>query len=461
MNTNNALYGLLELDKTYSPFSYEKGVLRIYPPTKDVWKKRRWSLFDHIINQTKNDEWIPMININGILYNGQKIVFCVFDSQSLDNGMILYRVDTYYIFEPNIGSEKLLNKIQVRGDEINVFYDSSKIFERDFSNKAIIKAHEAQKEYLGKYDYNGTEICIYAGVHWILNPRSANKAPIESKSCLWAESSGFLSVEDAYEIISNIHDLLQYFCYRKNIKFREIKLYDGETLVGKMFVVRNDMILPESTLNWERNVISWDNLNSEENKIDLSPLFIAIYKDEIGFSHFCESREKQYRYSISRALQIFAAFEGEFNCLLKSDFSRSPGFILKKRQAIDALKEIRDKSSRKDKNYMDFLINSLNNLDYSFSQRIQKAIVYCFDALKGFMEEKYGSSNKSTYQMIAERMGKLRNNFAHGNMDSKIDAINIVDLQVLERLYYAMRLKKMDVPDNVIANCCDKVIGRD
>ena len=44
---------------------------------------------------------------------------------------------------------------------------------------------------------------------------------------------------------------------------------------------------------------------------------------------------------------------------------------------------------------------------------------------------------------ICERMNKLRNDSAHGNIDLEIEPIHILDFATLENLLYAMRMKKI------------------
>lgn len=60
---------------------------------------------------------------------------------------------------------------------------------------------------------------------------------------------------------------------------------------------------------------------------------------------------------------------------------------------------------------------------------------------------------------LASRMNKLRNDSAHGNIDLKIDPIDLKHINTLENLLFAMRLKKIGISEIDIKKAIKDVNG--
>ena len=53
---------------------------------------------------------------------------------------------------------------------------------------------------------------------------------------------------------------------------------------------------------------------------------------------------------------------------------------------------------------------------------------------------------------ISERINKLRNDMAHGNMDIEFNEVNTKDLKFMEILFYILILSELDLSDDEIIN---------
>ena len=73
---------------------------------------------------------------------------------------------------------------------------------------------------------------------------------------------------------------------------------------------------------------------------------------------------------------------------------------------------------------------------------------------------KYGTPSKP-YEVLAEeidhRVGKLRNDLAHDKLDWVFEAIQVTDIQVIEELIYAIRLKNIGLGSDDVMQAIRKL----
>lgn len=84
--------------------------------------------------------------------------------------------------------------------------------------------------------------------------------------------------------------------------------------------------------------------------------------------------------------------------------------------------------------------------------------------LSDFIENLYKlngiEENEYSYNIIAERIGSQRNNYAHGQIDREMNYLVVLDFIVLEWLIYSMRLKQMQFEENSIKKMINELFGR-
>ncbi|QDY45152.1 hypothetical protein FK545_05615 [Planococcus glaciei] len=86
------------------------------------------------------------------------------------------------------------------------------------------------------------------------------------------------------------------------------------------------------------------------------------------------------------------------------------------------------------------------------------------EVLKDFIESAYTmngiESEDFKRNVIAERIQKDRNTFAHGNLSTEFNKLIDIDLSVLEWLYYAMVLDDIGVSKENARKCINDLFQR-
>ena len=80
--------------------------------------------------------------------------------------------------------------------------------------------------------------------------------------------------------------------------------------------------------------------------------------------------------------------------------------------------------------------------------------------MEAFTLRKYGTPQKP-YKALAEeigrRVGKLRNDLAHDKWDWVFEAVQVTDIQVIEELIYAIRLKNIGLGSDDVMQAIRKL----
>ena len=142
----------------------------------------------------------------------------------------------------------------------------------------------------------------------------------------------------------------------------------------------------------------------------------------------------------ARFVMITAAFEWEFRRLYPEGIKKRQQTIDAENAAEAALKLLYEDAKGKLKNLYKTLINNIKFAQ--FSSRIVhtgKSIGEITDVFGNRLYRLNGQNLK--YSDMGERLGKQRNNYAHGNLDQEFVGLSLLDLIYLEMVVYAMQLK--------------------
>ena len=75
-------------------------------------------------------------------------------------------------------------------------------------------------------------------------------------------------------------------------------------------------------------------------------------------------------------------------------------------------------------------------------------------------EKEFGDSSSKTIDDFATRVGDLRNGFMHSRLDLEIKPINLNDIQIVEELTYAIRLKKYEKDARKVQDAICRLFGK-
>ena len=79
--------------------------------------------------------------------------------------------------------------------------------------------------------------------------------------------------------------------------------------------------------------------------------------------------------------------------------------------------------------------------------------------MRPFIEREYGKCSPSIIDGVSNRVGDLRNGFAHSRLDLKIKPIHLNDIVIIEMLTYAIRLKQYEKDPEKVQKPIAKLFG--
>jgi hypothetical protein len=158
---------------------------------------------------------------------------------------------------------------------------------------------------------------------------------------------------------------------------------------------------------------------------------------------------------MSRAIMIFAEFEREFRDIYGEDSGRSEDYHKVKKEIVEIIENYSKPLSGKRAKYAKDLMNYVENRDNSLKDRIIHALKDCEKVMLPFIRTDYASNYITSISEIGERMGIVRNGIAHNRLDLQLGGEHLSDIMVIEKLLYAIRLKKSLICDQD----CQKAIA--
>ncbi len=141
----------------------------------------------------------------------------------------------------------------------------------------------------------------------------------------------------------------------------------------------------------------------------------AISDSNLSIRHISKYEDRN-TYGISRIINAFSAFEGEFGIYFNDEKVRSDRYYESKELVIKTLKELVEKQSgKKSKKDIQDFVNLIENLKDSLKQQLDHSIKEHFNVIKPFIKYEYGEVSKKKIDSLTTRMNKLRNSIAMEN----------------------------------------------
>ncbi len=450
MKIDKPIMGFVEYKGKNVPFIYQDEKLQLIPPNVETWRTWKSNVFkrlERLKEDIRGEEWIENIYLSGKTNDGEAIKFYIENLPSNNNGFINFYV--IYFVKYNIKKIQLNNiyGFSIQGREIDYFYNPIVSYNEEIESSANkikirnIKVEKPKKELVGIYKHNNTEVGVELSI--IYTYKTNSKIPIEAKSRFEFKFSKPQDLKNTLDIYWNCRLFLCYVSGRKNLKLDDIKVYGD----NKKFNNENGVIHICLKDNAEENYEMADKriINYEYLKEKSILLFQAIEENSMYLENLCSSIDETNSYGIDRIIQNFVAFEREYRNLYKEEITRSQEYNEAKTDVIDCLKELADSNSGKKRGYIKKFAKKIEKIENDFGTRMSDALSDCEEILLPFLKYYYKEYNSAMIEDICDRMNKLRNDSAHGNIDLEIKPIHISDFSILEELLYAMRLKDMNI----------------
>ena len=405
--------------------------------------------------------WIPTIELDGQVFNGDCIRFIILDNPYYHDGIKEYSVLSFirYSYGFDLNSIKGL---RLSGDDIDIFYPAEFAVKRSVvknNNELSASVETVNMPYLscGKYR-------VAKGVDAELMVKAESKMafynpvfPMQTNSFILANYSVPVNLDVVLKTIENVRSFLQYACYRKNITFHKMEVCwekDGRTQYQGIIGLKEEYV-SESKSEKRNRLLRFGFFNKQT-----ATIITQIKNNKMVFDYLCDSIDDTRHYPVSRSFGILSAFEREYRNIYGDNYTRSNQYTETKDTIVGLLKEQAVKLTGKRKRYVKHFINGIENDSLPFSNRVEIALCDCEEIISPFIEAFYPSRNKKEiYTSIAEHMGRLRNGIAHSRLDVSIKPVFMDDLKIMEIMIYAMRLKAIKKDSHDIITALSDLFG--
>ena len=458
------LLGYVMFKNEEYPFEFIEEDFRVilFPPTREKWNEYSspFTFFSNIQEKNKKNnkkEWIESFELEGITSEHYKVVFSVSDAPSNYHGFISYEVNWYFYCQDYFDFSQV-SGFRLSGREIDCFYPpqvalkNEVLFREDNSieKMQVTTTSGDLGRDCGSYSIRrGLKARVEVNAFATMHPNTANN-PIDAASYVYYFFSKPTGLKDIVISCYHIRGFFKYVAYRNNISFSSIETFildeDGKRDFGGAIVFKEKNQEDDEKKATER-IIKYDILGENSSK-----LLTAIKSGKLGFAHISESIDGRRHYSSGRMIMIMAEFEREFRSIYGTDYGRSELYKSTKEQIITLVEEYRVSHTGDAKKYAQSIKKTIQNLDNSFADNVEKAISDCRNIIGPFIKNNYKGEIDLVIKDLSCRVGEIRNGIAHSKMDFKLDAIHLTDLKIIEELIYVMRLKKVGVKDEKIIN---------
>ena len=465
MKQLNRILGYLNIGDAEYPFHFETEdfILRVYPPTMKKWSEDMFGILENFGLSPKAHEWIGLKRITGITSQHYKIIFCVSDNPSSENGFKEYNV-VWLLYHSEKYDANAINGLRLSGGDINYFLPAERALESKihFKEEFIVDSLSVtskSSEYLsgGKYRLSyGIDAELQLRTYATLHHNNAGN-PIEAGSLMLFNYSRPVNLDLVIKNINETRLLLAYSCYRGNIYIPTIEIYwmneeQKRDFAGIMLFPRKSGA--ETNKKANERIITYDFWGEKTCK-----MLTVIKNNKLSFHHVCKCIDDQRHYLSSRIIMILAEFEREYRNIYGIDYLRSDRYKDLKEEVIDTLNQLASTKKSKERQYIKNYIKMISNNDDSFTSRVEAALLDCEAIMKPFVMRKYNGIYEDIVPNIAVRAGQLRNGLAHSKLDMTFEPINLSDIKIMEELTYAIRLKKFAKDTAMIQKAINKLFG--
>lgn len=255
-----------------------------------------------------------------------------------------------------------------------------------------------------------------------------------------------------YDLANITHRFISYLYYRQNTNFDRIVLLKKENekyfKVAEMTMFFKDCVNDKKYL--QKYHINYDNIKDIDDKI-----LQAIIDNQLFIRHIPNNEKNRNIITPQSFVMVSSAFEWEFNQLFPEGVKHSQ----KKEKDIEEIKN-RLSEALSEKKYEKFLKEIIKNIG---KDNLESKLIFANKELKNeseiFLKYLLELNNIENTNSIFTELQKLRNDFAHGNLEINLELKGLVGMIYLERMVYIMQLKRLGLDEENIKIAINDLFG--
>ena len=447
--------GTLSFKNIDFTFVFDKQELRLIPPQDKKREIELWFLspLGNGIYTQGDSIYLEEPLCSAKCNECHQIVFLPYYHKSIRriNSVVVIDIQAYIIYKIKGNGIK---KLSFECTEINSIYSTRQAIEtKRYSDGAFeiktlkIDTINDEKQF---FKVDGKDVEVYFDIIQ-KTTQEVTKPPLALQSCLCFR----FEPTDDINFIYNLHQIakcfIEYMCYRKDIFFEKIHIYTEANDTAKttfqngvLYVVGDKPPIDEESIK-DGRCIKHSYIAKSETAI-----LNAIAENTLYMRHLPESRASGQHINAARFVMITAAFEWEFKKLYPSGLRRKDASIKADETATQALTSLISESKGKLKELYKSLLK--NGIGFAPLQAKMVQTGKDLDSIISPFGKYLCAINKKelNYSKMGERLASQRNHYAHGDLDEDFIGDSLLDLIFLERILYAMQLKRFGVSDKNI-----------
>ncbi|MFJ7308817.1 hypothetical protein [Peribacillus frigoritolerans] len=373
------------------------------------------------------------------------------------------KIISYVILE---SEETSFDGIQINADEFNWFHNVGNSY--SFKMNTITGESEVKLEPFEKTEkefYFDFEDQVVKGTFNIARTFSRiSTLPIRVKTDMSLNFQETNEVSKAEQFVLITKKLLNFISYRKNTTINKITLKKKDIVsgyykkIGMLFINDINCRYTDTEKIVQEQLITLPLLEDK-----LGKLFEKIIQNSIYLSHIPEDSREWHTITPSRFIMITAGFEWQFRSTYnEQNTENEEKYNEQEKDILNFLDKKIEQYTGKNKKYFKSIKKLILRSNMTLSDKIYWTLNQFKDVLEIFIKSTYNLNNIQdvNYSDISERIQTQRNNIAHGNIDKELNPVVILDLIVLEWLYYAMVLNDIGVSRENIKHSINKLFKR-
>lgn len=465
------IFGFLKHEDEEVPFFFSTDTFQLvlYPAVSNECGGFSLKAFERMADDSQKNKWADNPEIEGMTSEGYHIIFCISGIPAYKNSLIEYKVNWafYWAGEHDVNA---IEGIQVSGNDVDRFYDPSRVLKQNAKlnektggfEEFAVRAEKATPEDYGhylmhlrnedsdsedetKFDNKSEGVNVQIKLSAYATMRFHSNTPMSSASQMNLSFDNPVNLDGIWQAFGQVWNFVQYVTYRSGVRFDDLLaywkdkeeryVYQGRFLWRRLYSASP---LEEKDFSPYEYVIPCDLLKGK-----VADIFTMIDSGEFSFEHFCSTVSARHHYGTGRIIEILTDFEREYRNIYGTNSLRDDSFISFRDDLVNELAQKLEILHGKPKKWMKDFIKILSNYDDAYKGCVLNALRDCKDIIFPFLQRDYKSDSDDIMQEIAERAGQMRNDYAHSNLNVRLEPVHLTDLKTLERLIYIIRLKKI------------------
>lgn len=441
-------------------FTYllENFLLTLYPEEKDKNTISNNIFYDEINKGTyalKNKVYVEKSYLIATVDGSDKLLIMFFQEKTKISRSNIFRLHDIVLYVPCVAyalviDDIKIDKLLISCEELNYIYPVSNFIKVNKTDKEDMINGVLSLETLdfvsstskpSSFVFNNSVIKSFFTVGRYIS--FENPKPLSLDSYLNFEITNGLDYEHLINVFLIADNFLQFLCYRKNINYSSIKLLSKDKderyeQIGHLVVnvsnreKENDYII-------KNRFIPFKSIAGIEERI-----FKDIVNKRLYTRHYPSSHKNNTISYSTRFVLITSAFEWEYKQCYKN---------VKKKKSISREKAEMDVANKLDELSKDIkytkkarkLFGKLKNdiVRVSLAEKIVN-VKSDYSNLVEYFGNKIYQMNEEKFDIdrISKRLSKQRNDYAHGNLDEKVEELAFLDLYFIEVVVYILQMNR-------------------